>query len=144
MDKPDYINVLLCSIGTHVDPQILVRKIENGMEIPGLRDSLVKIMQDYGLQVALQEGCKNILATDCLVLFEKLIKTQLHGVLVDDDQECGSCHKRMIRKGTLTTDDIKVFYCKHAFHDSCLSSFDYQNCIICNLPQKGICLLEKL
>jgi len=46
-----YINNLLCSIGTHVDPQILIRKIENGMEIPGLRDSLVKIIQDYSLQV---------------------------------------------------------------------------------------------
>jgi len=50
---PDYIHVLLCNIGTHVDPQLLVRKIENGMEIPGLRDSLVKIMQDYSLQVSL-------------------------------------------------------------------------------------------
>ena len=81
----DYIQVLLCSIGTHVDPQILVRKIEDGMEITGLRDSLVKIMQDYSLQVSLQEGCKNILVGDCLVLFEKLIKIQLHGVFIEGE-----------------------------------------------------------
>lgn len=85
---PDYIQVLLCNIGTHVDPQILVQKIEDGMEIPGLRDSLVKIMQDYSLQVSLQDGCKNILVGDCLVLFEKLIKIQLHGVLIE-----GNCNK---------------------------------------------------
>jgi len=34
-----------------VDPRILIQKIECGMEIPGLRDCLVKIMQDYNLQV---------------------------------------------------------------------------------------------
>jgi len=84
----DYIHALLCNIGTHVDPQILVRKIEDGMEIPGLRDSLVKIMQDYSLQVSLQEGCKNILVGDCLVLFEKLVRVQLHGVLLEGTTTC--------------------------------------------------------
>jgi len=31
-----------------------------------------------------------------------------------------------------TVDDIKVFYCKHVFHESCLSSFDSQ---VRGLPQ---------
>ena len=47
----DFITGLLNSIGTHVDPIILIRRIQTGMEIPGLRDSLVKILQDYNLQV---------------------------------------------------------------------------------------------
>lgn len=51
LDKPDFITVLLHNIGTHVDPTILVRKIKNGLHIPGLRDSLVRILQDYNLQV---------------------------------------------------------------------------------------------
>ena len=45
------MNVLLRNIGTHVDPRLLVERIEYGMEVPGLRDSLVKILHDYGLQV---------------------------------------------------------------------------------------------
>jgi hypothetical protein len=142
--RPEYINILLCNIGTHVNPEILIRRIKNGMEIPGLRESLVKIMQDYSLQVALQEGCKNIVVNDCLVLFQKLVKTQLRGVYVEDDQECGTCHKKIIDNDFGWGEDIQVFYCKHVFHNACLSSFDYQNCVICNLPQKGAGLLEKL
>lgn len=52
MDKPSFITGLLHNIGTHVDPIILIRQIREGMEIPGLRDSLVKILQDYNLQVS--------------------------------------------------------------------------------------------
>lgn len=47
-----FITVLLQNIGTHVDPIMLIQKIPNGMEIPGLRDSLVKILHDYTLQVS--------------------------------------------------------------------------------------------
>ena len=46
-----FITGLLHNIGTHVDPIILIQKIREGLEIPGLRDSLVKILQDYNLQV---------------------------------------------------------------------------------------------
>ena len=51
IDKPYFVHVLLHNIGTHVDPRILIERIENGREIPGLRDSLVQIMHDYQLQV---------------------------------------------------------------------------------------------
>ena len=49
----EFINVLLRNIGTHVDPRLLIQKIEYGTEVPGLRDSLVKILHDYNLQVVL-------------------------------------------------------------------------------------------
>ena len=48
-----FITGLLHNIGTHVDPILLIRRIEEGMQIPGLRDSLVKILQDFQLQVLL-------------------------------------------------------------------------------------------
>lgn len=51
-----FIKVLLHNIGTHVDPIILIDKIKEGMEIEGLRDSLVKILQDYHLQVSKKGG----------------------------------------------------------------------------------------
>ncbi|CAH2283281.1 vacuolar sorting-associated 41 homolog [Pelobates cultripes] len=50
IDKPKFINGLLNNIGTHVDPILLIHRIKEGMEIPNLRDSLVKILQDYNLQ----------------------------------------------------------------------------------------------
>ena len=46
------------NIGTYVDPAIIIRKIPPSMVIPGLRDSLVKILHDYALQISLQEGCR--------------------------------------------------------------------------------------
>ena len=52
IDKPYFINVLLHNVGTHIkDPAVLIKKIEKGLEIPELRDSLVQILQDYRLQV---------------------------------------------------------------------------------------------
>ncbi|CAL8095998.1 unnamed protein product [Orchesella dallaii] len=126
LDKPSCINMLLCNIGTHVDPRILIKRIDDRMEIPGLRDCLVKIMQDYSLQVELQEGCKNILVGDCLVLFQKLVKTQSHGVYVDEVQKCGSCHKQVVVQDSGYGEDVVVFYCNHVFHDACILSFDYQ------------------
>lgn len=49
--SPAFITGLLNNIGTHVDPILLIHRIKEGMEIPNLRDSLVKILQDYNLQV---------------------------------------------------------------------------------------------
>lgn len=48
-----FITGLLNNIGTHVDPILLIHRIKEGMEIPNLRDSLVKILQDYNLQVSI-------------------------------------------------------------------------------------------
>uniref|UniRef100_A0A8C1XN56 Vacuolar protein sorting-associated protein 41 homolog n=1 Tax=Cyprinus carpio TaxID=7962 RepID=A0A8C1XN56_CYPCA len=56
IDKPPFITGLLNNIGTHVDPILLIHRIKEGMEIPNLRDSLVKILQDYNLQILLREG----------------------------------------------------------------------------------------
>ncbi|MEQ2196289.1 hypothetical protein XENOCAPTIV_004019, partial [Xenoophorus captivus] len=50
IDKPPFITGLLNNIGTHVDPILLIKRISEGMEIPNLRDSLVKILHDYNLQ----------------------------------------------------------------------------------------------
>ena len=47
----DFITFLLQRIGTYVDPRMLVQQIKYGMEIPGLKNSLVKLMRDYSLQV---------------------------------------------------------------------------------------------
>lgn len=52
MDKPKFIRELLINVGSHVDPLILIQRIDDHMEIPGLRDSLVKVLQDHNLQVS--------------------------------------------------------------------------------------------
>ena len=74
-----FIKVLLHNIGTHVDPIILIDKIKEGMKIEGLRDSLVKILQDYHLQVC-------VLAFTRMIFFGYLTDFSCeiinHGVLI--------------------------------------------------------------
>ncbi|CAB4066503.1 VPS41 [Lepeophtheirus salmonis] len=96
LDKPYFINVLLHNIGTHVDPRILIMKIVNGQQIPGLRDSLVQIMWDYRLQVSLQEGCKRILNSDCYSLFSRSHKIRNRGMSLRSDVACGVCGLQLV------------------------------------------------
>ena len=91
IDKPYFINVLLHNIGTHVDPRILIQRIQEGQEIPGLRDSLVRILQDYHLQISLQEGCKKILVFDTFSLIARQGRIQNRGAGVDNEVQCGGC-----------------------------------------------------
>lgn len=52
VDKPEYINFLLQSIGTFVDPTMLIQKIKDDTVIPGLKNSLVKMLYQYNLRVS--------------------------------------------------------------------------------------------
>uniref|UniRef100_A0A8C2PW73 Vacuolar protein sorting-associated protein 41 homolog n=1 Tax=Cyprinus carpio TaxID=7962 RepID=A0A8C2PW73_CYPCA len=100
IDKPPFITGLLNNIGTHVDPILLIHRIKEGMEIPNLRDSLVKILQDYNLQILLREGCKKILVADSLSLLQRMHRTQKRGVRVDEENICESCHTPILPSGT--------------------------------------------
>lgn len=83
LNKPEYIIGLLNNVGTHVDPVDLINRIPNGVKIKGLRDALVKILQDYRVQVSLLEGSRNIMTRDCFNLMEKQIRTVRQGICVD-------------------------------------------------------------
>lgn len=71
--------VLFFSIGTHVDPQILIAKIEPGLVIPNLKHALATIMQDYRLQKDLQEACKKIVESDAYTLITRQEEMQKRG-----------------------------------------------------------------
>ncbi|CAH1788445.1 unnamed protein product [Owenia fusiformis] len=137
IDKPAFITGLLNNIGTHVDPIILIQKIEQGMEIPGLRDSLVKILQDYNLQISLREGCKKILVADCFGLLDKLVKTQRKGISVEEDQVCQACHEKLIVNDLRYASNIITFFCRHSFHEDCLPVHAMETCSICVAQKRG-------
>lgn len=46
-----FIRGLLENVGPQIDPQRLIRRIRNGLEIPGLKEALIKILWDFNLQV---------------------------------------------------------------------------------------------
>lgn len=46
-----FIKGLLENVGTDIEPLRLIKRIPNKMEIPDLKQALLKILQDYHLQV---------------------------------------------------------------------------------------------
>ncbi|KWU41462.1 vacuolar protein sorting-associated protein 41, partial [Rhodotorula sp. JG-1b] len=79
--KPRFIRGLLENVGVDVDPIRLIRRIQNGLEIPGLKPALIKILQDFQLQISLMDGCKSILYGDCRNLALSLHSGQTGGFL---------------------------------------------------------------
>lgn len=69
-------------MGVEISPIRLLRRIKNGLEIPGLKEALIKILQDFHLQISLLEGCGTILAGDCADLTGRLQKGQGSGFLL--------------------------------------------------------------
>jgi hypothetical protein len=80
--RTGFIRGLLENVGADIDPVRLIRRIKNGLEIPGLKQALIKILQDFNLQVrhrgyrchdlsrsivqiSLMDGCESILFSDC-------------------------------------------------------------------------------
>jgi len=76
---PAFIRGLLENVGAGIDPIRLIRRIKNGLEIPGLKPALIKILQDFNLQLSLLDGCKTILDGDCADLAKKFHKDQTSG-----------------------------------------------------------------
>lgn len=90
------------NVGTDIEPLRLIKRIPNKMEIPDLKQALLKILQDYHLQVtfetqqngdtnsvmkffcpsqmSLRQGCEKILVSDSVQLADRMHKTQKRGV----------------------------------------------------------------
>lgn len=105
-----FIKGLLENVGTDIEPLRLIKRIPNKMEIPDLKQALLKILQDYHLQVnyfynssigksksnilqlqltfkllkknkmSLRQGCEKILVSDSVQLADRMHKTQKRGI----------------------------------------------------------------
>ncbi|PIL28149.1 hypothetical protein GSI_09686 [Ganoderma sinense ZZ0214-1] len=82
--RPAFIRGLLENVGAEIDPIRLIRRIKNGLEIPGLKSALIKILHDFTLQVSLLEGCQTILNGDCADFVQKLNRNQTSGFFLSD------------------------------------------------------------
>ena len=74
-----FIRGLLENVGVEISPIRLIRRIKNGLEIPGLKEALIKILQDFHLQISLLEGCQTILNGDSSDLSRRLQRGQAAG-----------------------------------------------------------------
>ena len=129
--KSSYITGLLQNIGTHINPKDLIAQIPNGQKIDGLRDSLVKILCDYKLQIHLNEGCKRVFVNDTVSLSRKMRGLARRGTHVDEENNCQICKNMVI--SYRDSSDVTVFFCGHVFHNEpCLERSGKNYCISCH------------
>lgn len=124
VDKAPFITGLLCSIGTQINPQGLIKRISPRMVIPGLRQALIKVLHDYNLELSLREGFKKILVSDSASLMDRLNKTQRQGTYVSARTVCRACQGPVLFMDSRRGRNLVVFYNKTVYHEECLPSVD--------------------
>jgi vacuolar protein sorting-associated protein 41 len=127
-------------VGVEVSPIRLIRRIKNGLEIPGLQEALIKILQDFHLQISLLEGCQTILNGDISDFSRMLQKNQTSGFFLTCEyffffslsrrltsfceqakSVCSLCSRLL---HTMPQELIFLFLCRHVVHASCVSGGD--------------------
>ncbi|KAG0031903.1 Vacuolar protein sorting-associated protein 41 [Podila clonocystis] len=129
MDKPHFIRGLLQNVGTEIDPIRLIRRIPNGLEIPDLRPALMKILQDFNLQMSLREGCRRILVSDSVAMADQLQRSQKRGIACSEDTMCSACQQPIFDRSENRVPGAPIstfvmFFCRHVYHDKCLFADD--------------------
>jgi hypothetical protein len=139
-NRPKFIKGLLENVGSEVDAVKLIKRIKNGLQIEGLKAALIKILNDFNLQISLLEGCQAILENDGRSFSHILHLAQSQGQYCDKEStKCQTCGKKLFSKSPplflhqssgvegaaaaapLAIDSV-IFFCRHAHHISCLVS----------------------
>ncbi|CBQ70724.1 related to Vacuolar assembly protein VPS41 [Sporisorium reilianum SRZ2] len=127
--RPAFIRGLLENVGAEIDPIRLIRRIKNGLEIPGLKAALIKILSDFTLQISLLEGCEAILSHDTKVLSDELQRSQLYASYIDNESVCATCGAALFAAKAAGAGDtftaarqpkVVVYLCGHVHHLTCL------------------------
>ncbi|KIO24479.1 hypothetical protein M407DRAFT_99879 [Tulasnella calospora MUT 4182] len=123
--RPLFIRGLLENVGAEIDPIRLIRRIKNGLEIPGLKEALIKILWEFNLQVSLLEGCETILSSDCTTLASRLQARQTNGYL---GNVCSLplFNTSLLLASTSGTPQplVLLFLCRHLVHAACVKGGD--------------------
>lgn len=83
MNKPRFIRGLLEEVGTSINPISLVRRIPEGLEIEGLRDSLSRMIREYEIQHSISEGVARVLRGEVAAAMATRSNGQRRGNLFD-------------------------------------------------------------
>ncbi|KAL8828379.1 MAG: hypothetical protein Q9170_006630 [Blastenia crenularia] len=139
MNKPTFIRGLLEEVGTSIDPVRLVRRIPKGLEIEGLKRSLMRMIREYEIQHSISEGVARVLRGEVAMAMAEKGRGLNKGIKF----EVGEVHKdpivtpspkvgrpRKVQKGhcpgcekAFLPEDPELlvsFPCQHIFHLPCL------------------------
>ncbi|KAJ3880126.1 hypothetical protein F5051DRAFT_175299 [Lentinula edodes] len=114
--RPAFIRGLLENVGSDINPIRLIRRIRNGLEIPGLKGALIKILQDFHLQISLLEGCQTILNGDSSELSKRVQKDQTSGFFLTAKSKCHICSQLLQETPQQL---VLLFLCRHTVHARC-------------------------
>ncbi|KAJ4482441.1 hypothetical protein J3R30DRAFT_3854844, partial [Lentinula aciculospora] len=114
--RPAFIRGLLENVGPEINPIRLIRRIKNGLEIPGLKGALIKILQDFHLQISLLEGCQTILNGDGSELSKRVQRDQTSGFFLTVKSKCHIC-SQPLQESPLQL--VLLFLCRHTVHARC-------------------------
>ncbi|PHU03773.1 Vacuolar protein sorting-associated protein 41 -like protein [Capsicum chinense] len=101
LNKPEMVGVLLEHTVGNLDPLYIVNMLPNGLEIPRLRDRLVKIITDYRTETSIRHGCNDILKADCVNLLVKYYKEAKRGICLSEDVDQASSKRSAQRSSHL-------------------------------------------
>lgn len=135
MDKPSFIRGLLEDVGTSIDPVTLVRRIPDGLQIEGLKDSLGKLLRESEITWSISNGASRVLQAEISTVMDELRRRRECGVVFDvgdrriphSDSKTGS-GKCEVCDETYQTEfhepdseeRLIGFLCGHIYHLSCL------------------------
>ncbi|KZP00266.1 vacuolar protein sorting-associated protein 41 [Calocera viscosa TUFC12733] len=117
--RPAFIRGLLENVGAEINPVRLIRRIRNGLEVPGLKTALIKILQDFNLQISLLQGTQAILFSDCTDLARRLQSGQTSGAFCSATMPCPACDLPLFVAPTASADPEELalsFLCGHIVH----------------------------
>ncbi|KAK3671428.1 Vacuolar protein sorting-associated protein 41 [Recurvomyces mirabilis] len=72
MGRPRFIRGLLEEVGTAIDPVKMIRRIPEGLEIPGLKDGIQSMVREYEIQYSISEGVARVLRGEVAVGMDTL------------------------------------------------------------------------
>lgn len=85
--NPEMVGMLLEHTVGNLDPLHIVNVVPDGLEIPRLRDRLVKIITDYRTETSLRHGCNDILKADIVNLLVKYYKEARHALYFSNEED---------------------------------------------------------
>ncbi|OCF38071.1 vacuolar protein sorting 41 [Kwoniella heveanensis BCC8398] len=117
--RPSFIRALLEHVGAEINPIRLISRIKNGLEIPGLKEGVVRVLQSMNLQVSLLEGCQHILNGDCSNLASELQAAQVGSIRGSPSSMCPICTLPLFPAHTADSSLVLIYLCHHVVHASC-------------------------
>lgn len=99
--QPERLRQLMAGVVGFMDARVLVERIGADVRVPGLRQSLVRMLSDASLQTAIRAKCNDVLLTDYFELHQRVLRSERRAVWVAAESVCGRCGELVMAKGML-------------------------------------------